>query len=193
MKQFFLLLPILAFSSCCFFNAAKQPLVDIHSVDVHGVTDVHVSGNIILNITQTAESKLEIKASDTVLAQLSVEAQGSKLEIKDKYKPVHDPVIVTLAIPELQSIGASGAIKGQIDNIKTPTFTLMGSGSIDVALSGATDHLNISVSGSIQIDATSLLSNSIDAQGAGSGRIMYQGNPIIKKSLSESIHLIKEI
>jgi hypothetical protein len=187
MKKIVLLTPLLVLSSCSFFHETKE-----QSVNLSSVTDVYVSGNILLKITHASESKLEVQASDAVLAELSIETQGSKLEIKDKYKPTHDPVVVTLSIPELHQVHVSGAIKGQINRINTDVFSLMGSGVINLKLSGQTNMFNVSASGSIKIDASNLISDAIDAHGSGTGHILYKGNPVIKKSLSGSAQLIQK-
>jgi hypothetical protein len=126
----------------------RRNLSNYNGVDLRCAADV--------SFEQAPEFKLEVSAQQNILDILITELQNNKLVVRfknDKRVKKHEPIIVKVTGPDLNSLRISG------------------SGNIQTLNDITTQGLDLDVSGSGNIRMGSLTATAIDANISGSGNI----------------------
>lgn len=168
--------------------------------------DVEVSGNAKLNVQQGDMETLTITADDNLLQYLTSDVQNGKLTLGTKFVSMLPtaPIVYSLSVKHLNTLGVSGSVIVDAKNIHTDSLTVAVSGSGDISLSGEADAQKIAISGSADYKAdgfktkdTSVsvagsgkaviaASNRLDVEISGSGDVKYLGSPQVTKSIAGS-------
>ncbi|MCU7497318.1 MAG: DUF2807 domain-containing protein [Ignavibacteria bacterium] len=105
-----LLVPVL-FLACSLLCAQE-----IRKFDFKNFNRVEASSGMHVQITQSGNYSVEVKASDRDLKQLLVEQHGNKLEFKLKgwFHHLNDEIYIKITMPKLNYISLSGGSMGNI-------------------------------------------------------------------------------
>jgi hypothetical protein len=143
-----------------------------------------------------AKQGFTLDADENLLPLIKTEVKNNSLHIytEGNLQPSKE-IRILAGIPKLSEFLVQGSVQGEIRSIDSSAFILDVKGSSKLNLSGKTAELKINISGSSNIDASSLLAekakvriygsgdihvyttNTLDAQINGSGTIKYTGNP----------------
>jgi hypothetical protein len=161
-------------------------------------------GGYEIQITCGAPQSVAIETDENLLSSIKTEVSGNELRIYTKKNlfPT-DGIRIVISVPHLTDFTVDGSSKGDIKNIKADSFHFTGNGSSHVNLSGVADKLKITINGSGDINADSLMAqeakvriegsgdirchaiNSLDVHIDGSGSVKYIGEP---KHIDQSIN-----
>jgi hypothetical protein len=121
---------------------------------------VALSGSMDLLVRQGATQVVEISADDNLLPLLETEVSGSgadaRLQVRWKKGvsiSTRTPTRVTVTVPRLTSLVASGSGDMRMERFETPALSVRVSGSSDTRFEQLfTESLDISISGSGDVD-----------------------------------------
>lgn len=141
--------------------------------------EMKAKGEIIL--TQDSEYSVRVEAEDSILKQLAVKEQGSKLQIgQQRNIPFiwgrrlknSEPIKYYISVKDLEEINTSGSGEVRAENLSLEKLTINSSGSSQVQLSGLkVNKLTIKASGSFKGQASGSASKQeISISGAGDYR-----------------------
>jgi hypothetical protein len=158
---------------------------------------VELAGSNVVTIRVGPPQTVVVHADDNLLPLVTTEVSGGSLVIGTTGSvATRSPMSVDVTVPSLESLTLSGSGIVAVEGIGADRFvvTLPGSGvlratgqarRLDVSLGGSGDaqleqlvarevHAAVDGSGRIAVHAT----NTLDASVAGSGAIMYIGDPV---------------
>lgn len=106
--------------------------------------------------------KLDVSVEDGVL---TFEDHSGKGLFGSRKRSYH----VTISMPSINKLAASGAVEANISGFTEGDFDLAVSGAGEVTLSGACDNLNIGISGAAEVDAKGFhcMTAKVGVSGAG--------------------------
>ena len=154
-----------------------------------GFTDVSVGGTAELTVAEGDEFSVMVTTDSGLQKYITTRVENSELVIEQEYAVLGSAprVQVTVTLPELTALAASGSATASVASLRAESFSLSASGassvdvnaftselamtasgSADVNHRGTTDTASISISGSADVDATDLtaLTASLDASGS---------------------------
>ncbi|MGA2174812.1 MAG: head GIN domain-containing protein [Verrucomicrobiota bacterium] len=157
-------------------------------IDLTGSPDVEVAVGPATSVAVTAD--------DNILPVIETTVEGDTLKIgsKQSYNTSHG-VNVKITVPELNGVSVSGSGDIHVTGLKAGDMEATVTGSGDVTLKGAADHLRAQITGSGDLqagdlaakdvrvnvtgsgDATVRATEQLEATVTGSGDVHYYGNP----------------
>ena len=177
----------------------KRDVGSFHGVDVGGIFQVEILAQ--------KDFSVEIEADDNLLRLIKTEVNDGVLNISSESSiKSKNTIRVRISAPDIDSIGASGASKVSVTDLKTSDLKLDASGDSKVTLAGEAGNLSVELSGASGLEAEGLEAEtvSVDASGAscasvnvleqleakaaGASKIIYSGSPkkVEKKSSGAS-------
>ncbi len=168
------------------------------SRDVSGFTKIDLSGAGELTIEQNGTEALTIEADDNLMPKLTSEVVDGTLRLGEKANlnlRLSKPVKYRVSMKELSGLTISGSGKVTAAKITTSRLAVDISGSGTVTVAGTADGQQLAISGSGNYQAKDLqtktasarisgsgdaavtVSESLDIQLSGSGKVTYYGNP----------------
>ena len=177
------------------------------SRDVSGFDEVVVlgSGSVVVDVTGT--ESLTITADDNLMAVLTSEVKGTKLELGvDSVKSISpsEGIEYQITATDLTAVSILGSADFVVTGVDTPSFDVLIAGSGDVQLAGAADGLNVEIAGSGGFAGEDLISaggsitiagsgsavvnvtDELDVSIGGSGDVKYIGQPVVNSSIGGS-------
>lgn len=172
-----------------------------------------LSGSMDLVLRQGAVQSVQVQADDNLLPLLEtvVESTGNGATLLVRWKKgqslhTRSKVLVTVVVPKLSAVAASGSGDIRVEAFNTPALKLslsgsgdarlqgltteeLGlsiSGSSDVVASGSATRLKISIAGSGDVRMADLKSDEVTVNIAGSGDVSYTGNAAVKSRVAGS-------
>ncbi len=191
-----------------------------HSIIVAGNVDIDLSQNPVQSVSMrtTRPEWFEVEVRDSILY---ISCKETK-RIPDVDFTIAVPAvrsIISSGACSVEGVGVwhvtnlyiqtSGA--SEIDlNLHAETLTLQSSGASDTEFRGTADHLKINLSGAGEVDAFGLqartasvvcsgagevevsVSDDLAAQASGASKIAYRGNPVLSKSITGGMSVIRQ-
>jgi Putative auto-transporter adhesin, head GIN domain len=164
--------------------------------DLSGFKAVEVGGVFKVEITAQKDFSVEVEADDNLLPLIRTEVRGGILTIEsEKRINSHNPILVRISAPDIESLESSGAPNVSINNIKNSAFAVNSSGASKVTVEGESSKLTVDVSGASNINADNLkagdanieasgashvyvnVSGELRSDGSGASKIVYSGTP----------------
>ncbi len=191
-----------------------------HSIIVSGNADIDLSQNPVQSVSmQTTRPDLyEVEVRDGVL-YISCKEHKHPLDVDFTIAVPEMRSIISSGACSIDGVGvwnvddlyiqASGA--SDIDlHVNAKTLNLQSSGASESEFKGTTDHLQINISGAGEVDAFGLqartanvvcsgagnvevsVSEDLAAQASGASKIEYRGNPVLSKSITGGMSVIRK-
>lgn len=166
------------------------------SRDVKEFTRIKSSGSFDVFVTVGDKQSVEITFDDNLIEHVLTKVRGKTLKIysEESFNSRHN-CRVEITVTSIESVKLSGSGDVEVFNLNQDYFEYSVSGSGDMRAEGKVKDLEITVSGSGDIDTRDLIaedamvtvsgsgdvkvfaSQSLDAYVAGSGDISYYGDP----------------
>jgi hypothetical protein len=168
------------------------------SRNVSGFTKIDLSGAGEVTIDQNGTEALTIEAEDNLMSKVTSEVVDGTLRLGEKSNltiNVTKPVKYQVSVKDLSGLMISGSGTVTTAKITAPRLAVDISGSGKVTVGGTVENQDLAISGSgdyqakdlqtkittVKIagsgDATVTVSDSLDIQMSGSGKLTYYGNP----------------
>jgi len=205
-KTLLLLVSIFIFSGCHYQihdaisgsgvrQKQKREVASFTSIATEGAFDIDV-------VCQKPQS-IEVEADDNLLPMITTEVSNHVPHIRSNQSySVNDPIKITISLPNLEGISASGAGKLAVDGIKNEKFEIDANGATVIRVAGETKLIDIDTNGAGKIDAHKLRAarGVVEAKGvarvdvnvteqlevtvSGPSHVTYQGDPVLNKTVN---------
>jgi hypothetical protein len=171
--------------------------------DVGSFNSISTEGAFDLEIVCQKPQSLEIEGDDNVLPLVSTEVSNNVLHIKSlRGYSVSKPVKLSISVPDLEGISASGAGKIEVSGIKNEKFVIDASGAPAIKATGETKVLNVDTSGAGKIDTHKLraarvvveskgvskvevyAAEQLDVTVSGPSNVIYEGDAVVNKTVN---------
>ncbi|MDH3425779.1 MAG: DUF2807 domain-containing protein [Acidimicrobiia bacterium] len=177
------------------------------SRDVSGFDEVVVlgSGDVFIDVTGT--DSLTISADDNLMAVLTSDVNGSKLELGVEPNTPISPsqeIEYQITVADLSAVTILGSADFVVSDVDTPSFDVLIAGSGDVQVTGTTESLDVEIDGAGEFAGEGLVAargsvsiagsgsvvvnvtEDLDVSIAGTGDVKYIGDPTVKSSIAGS-------
>ena len=215
--KFLLLLPLILLAGCA---QKKQKAPASTRYDLIGIDSISLEGYGMAHIKQGDPESLTINTTPEGLHHITISKEGTSLSIKvdtETMPKPHPDITFNVTTKMLTSLAMQGALDFDlalshakkinltahgsvhgIINVEAEALELQASGATDVTIKGTVPLQFITIFGSVEYDAQSLMSETcrLDAQGAttckmhctkkiegvvsGSSSLYYKGSPTIQ-------------
>jgi len=171
--------------------------------DVGSFNSISTEGAFDLEIVCQKPQSLEIEGDDNVLPLVSTEVSNNVLHIKSlRGYSVSKPVKLSISVPDLEGISASGAGKIEVSGIRNEKFVIDASGAPAIKAAGETKVLNVDTSGAGKIDTHKLraarvvveskgvskvevyAAEQLDVTVSGPSNVIYEGDAVVNKTVN---------
>jgi hypothetical protein len=199
MKMMFmpvLCLGLLNFGGCNFNAIHGSGTAKTESRTVASFSKIHLSGSPDVEIAVGPAQSVAVTADDNIVPIIEARVEGDTLKIdaKQSYNTSLG-VKVKITVPTLDGVSVSGSGNIHATGLKAEDMDASVTGSGDVTLKGAVDHLRAKITGSGELQAGDLTAKSahvtvtgsgdatvhateeLEASVTGSGDVRYSGNP----------------
>jgi hypothetical protein len=176
-------------------------VTDFTKLDLHGLSTVH--------LTQGTTTSVIVKGRQTDLDRTKFSVENNRFSYTRQ--PLNDfcffcnsreNLDITITMPTLESIEASGIVNVDAHSFTSSNLTLTASGISNITISGTTDSLKIDASGLSKVNGLNLLaqdavveasgnsqiqvtaSSSLSADASGLSKILYSGNSKVTSHIS---------
>ena len=206
MKNLILLLMLIVLTSGCHFginhNVIGSGTRQIQKRDVPAFSSISTEGAFDIQVVCQKPQSLEIEADDNILPLISTDVSNKVLHIRSlRGYSNREPIMVKIAVENLDGVSASGAGKIDVSGVKNDKFEIDISGAPTVRVSGDTKVVNIDASGAGKVDAHKLHASraTVDSKGvshvevyageelnvtiAGPSHVTYDGDPVVNKTV----------
>jgi hypothetical protein len=170
---------------------------------VASFSSISTDGAFQIEVVAQKPMALEVEGDDNILPLIDTEVTNSVLHIKPRQNySVSEPIILRIAVPNLEGIAANGAGKIDISGLNNEKFEIDLNGAPSIKLAGETKLLDIDTNGAAKIDANKLhatravveskgvskvevyASEQLDATVSGPSSVIYTGNPVVNKTVN---------
>jgi hypothetical protein len=177
--------------------------------EVHGVSAISFTGVGRVVVEQGTTESLTVTADDNILPLLETQVNDGTLVIGVKSNNIFNtgfnprtPIEFKVVVKELTRIALIGAGDANVRKLKTDKLDVSITGVGNLTISGSTDHLNVTLSGTGTFqgedfaaksanvtcsgtgNAVVKVSEKLDANVSGVGSIEYIGNPQVTEKVS---------
>jgi hypothetical protein len=177
--------------------------------EIHGISAISFTGLGSVVVEQGTTESLTVTADDNVLPLLETHVEDGTLVIGVKSNNIFNtgfnprtPIEFKIVVKELTRIALTGAGNADLTKLKSEKLDVNMTGVGNLTLSGSTDHLNVTLSGTGNFqgedfaaktanvkcsgvgNAVVKVSEKLDAHVTGVGSIEYIGNPQVTKKVS---------
>ena len=206
MKRVLLLIVLISLVSGCHrihSGIAGSGKLQKQKRDVGSFNSISTEGAFDLEIVCQKPQSLEIEGDDNVLPLVSTEVSNNVLHIKSlRGYSVSKPVKLSISVPDLEGISASGAGKIEVSGIKNEKFVIDASGAPTIKAAGETKVLNVDASGAGKIDTHKLraarvvvesrgvskvevyAAEQLDVTVSGPSNVIYEGDAVVNKTVN---------
>lgn len=153
----------------------------VEAVEVREFADfdrVDVSGGVFetVDIYVCQCNKVRVTGDENLLAYVNTEVDGGTLEIDTIANFDTDvPLVVEVYTSSLEHVNVNGSSNIRIIDLSGGRLTVNTSGSSDIKLKGALEHLLFSISGSSDVDIVELKSKRLEVETSGSSDLNLRG------------------
>ena len=166
-------------------------------------TSISTEGAFHLEVVAQKPVALEIEADDNILPLVSTEVSNNVLHIKPSQTySVSEPVIIRIAMPNLEGIKANGAGKIDVAGLNNEKFEIDVNGAPAIKISGETKLVDIDTNGAAKIDTSKLraaravveskgvsrvevhAADQLDVTVSGPSSVIYSGDPVVNKTVN---------
>ncbi len=150
-----------------------------------GFTAVSVSGAYELELRQGSPASIELEGDDNLMSHYRTEVREGTLhlETEGRVRPKIGPK-AWITVPKLTRLDISGAVKGQITELKGEALRIDISGVVELTVSGAITDLQVDVSGASKLRAESLVAQNVKLNASGAGHYDVQAIQTLDVSVS---------
>lgn len=171
--------------------------------DVAAFTSISTDGAFHIEVAAQQPPSLEIEADDNVLPLILTDVSNNVLQLKSRQGiSVSQPVIIRIAVQNLEGFSANGAGKIDVAGLKNDKFELDVNGAPNVRVSGETKLVEIDTNGAANIDTDKLRAQRavVDSRGvsqvevraveqldvtvSGPSNVVYSGDPVVNKTIN---------
>lgn len=171
--------------------------------EVEAFTSVTTEGAFHIEVVAQRPVALEIEADDNILPLVQTDVSNGVLHIKPKQSySVREPIIIRIAVPNLDGINSNGAGKIDVAGLNNEKFEIDLNGATSVRVSGETKLVDIEANGACKLDATKLRSaravvnsngvsrvelhaaDQLDVTVSGPSSVVYSGDPVVNKTVN---------
>lgn len=153
----------------CLFLASVVMGADTRKFDINNFSEVEVGWGMHVQISQSGQYSVEVKAEDKDFKYLKVEKKGNALKVyidKRNYNKQGE-VYITLTMPSLSAVTLSGGAEGKIDmNEPDEQFTAELSGGAQLKGDLECSDIRMDLSGGSQVTLNGKAGN-LSADGSG--------------------------
>jgi hypothetical protein len=159
---------------------------------VSGFDRIRFRGSGRLIVDQTGVESLTVEAEDNIVPLLRSDVENGVLILG--LRPgtrivAHRPIVFRLTVKQLTGIEASGSGSTEVSRLDTAQFVFEGSGSGKARLSGRAGTQEVSLSGSGEYDAESVVSRTVDVRVSGSGDVLVNATESLDVEVSGSAEI----
>jgi hypothetical protein len=191
--------------ACSFLGERGSGTMAIEARDVSGFAEIELNGSGTVLVSVTGTESLKVEAEDNILPLLTSEVRDGRLVLgaKESISPTRD-IVYTVTVINLEAVAVSGSGSVVAVDVVTNGFEVDINGSGIVTPEGASEHLDLSISGSGEFEGEGFVSAtgtvSVSGSGdavvdvtddltvdvSGSGTVRYIGDPAVSTSISGS-------
>jgi putative autotransporter adhesin-like protein len=206
-KKFVLLLVLLAMGTACHIGrhsgVAGSGKRQREKRDVKAFTSISTEGAFDIQVVCQKQLSVEVEGDDNILPLVSTEVSNNVLHVRNvRGYSVSEPIVLRIAVPDLEGISSSGAGTIDIASVKNEKFVIDVNGAPTVKASGETKELTIDANGAGKIDAHRLrgarvqveskgvstvevyASEQLDVTVSGPSHVIYQGNAVVHQTVN---------
>lgn len=207
MKKLILLILLTAFAVGCHHGILNQVKGSGNRQkqkrEVATFTSVSTEGAFHIEVAAQQQASVEIEADDNLLPLILTDVSNNVLQLKSKQSfSASQPIIIRIAVPNLEGLSANGAGKIDVTGLKNDKFELEVNGAPSVNISGETKLVEIDTSGAANIDTGKLRAQRavVDSKGvsqvevratehldvtvSGPSNVVYSGDPVVNKTIN---------
>ena len=157
--------------------------------EVSAFKQIHVQGAARLSVDVGDKQAVTVETDDNVLPLIETRVEDESLVIRPLPDHTFDsklPVTVTVTVPALEALRVSGAVDAQARGVTAQRFVLVISGSGNVRVAGKADAVDVTISGSGNVDAHELVADTARVAISGSGQIKVHAEQTLEAQISGS-------
>ena len=186
-----ILFAVLLFSSCSKDRVSANGDVITQSRELSGFNSIQSSGANPVYIKYGPEFKVEVKGSSNLMAYYKTEVRGNTLHAGFKRANVEkDDIRLYLTLPYLKDINLSGSgnteISGNFPVQESLEVRVSGSANVKAEDSFSSRNIQVSISGSGDVDLSRVSAESADVKISGSGDVRLAVSDYLKVGISGS-------
>jgi len=171
--------------------------------EVPSFTSLAMEGAFDIDVVCQKPQSVEVEGDDNLLPLITTEVANNVLHIRsNRSYSGSDPIKITISLPNLEGISASGAGKIEITGIKNEKFEVDANGATTIRLAGETKLIDIDTNGAGKVDAHKLRAarGVVEAKGiarvdvnvteqlevtvSGPSHVTYEGDPVLTKTVN---------
>ena len=172
--------------------------------DLQAFKSIETNGAFEIQVTCQQPASFEIEGDDNILPLVKTEVRNGVLRIYNHGSYTATRAIsVRMSLPDLETIGSTGAADIHVTNVKNARLTISWQGAGRIEAAGETKFVSISSTGAGKIDTNRLsaerakvsvtgaaqvdvyTSQQLDVTVSGVGQVTYSGNPgVVNKSVT---------
>ncbi|MEP6742217.1 MAG: head GIN domain-containing protein [bacterium] len=205
-RRTFLLLALVFLFGGCHFHMHDQikgsAVRQKQKREVASFTSIATEGAFDIDVICQKPQSVEVEADDNLLPLITTDVSNNVLHIKSNRSfSINDPIKVTISVPNLEGISASGAGKIDVRGLKNDKFEIDANGATTMKVAGETKLIDIDTNGAGKIDAHKLRAarGVVEAKGvarvdvnvaeqlevtvSGPSHVTYEGDPVVRKTV----------
>ena len=138
---------------------------------VGSFSGVELEGTADMRVVVGSQTAVTVRGDDNIVKIVDTAVRGATLVISEQNRSFTTkvPLTVTVATPALNTSTLAGTGTMRIEGIRSSGFTASFGGTGKLELSGRTDHLVLTLSGTGAADAAGLTARSVNVVVAGTG------------------------
>jgi hypothetical protein len=171
--------------------------------EVASFTSISTNGAFHIEVVAQKPLALEIEADDNILPLVNMEVSNNVLHIKPSQSySVSEPIIIRIAVPNLEGISSNGAGKIDVAGLNNEKFEIDLNGATAIRVSGETKLVDIDTNGAGKIDTSKLhaaravveskgvsrvevhAADQLDVTVSGPSSVVYSGDPVVNKTVN---------
>jgi len=170
--------------------------------EVQPFNSISTEGAYTINVVCQKDQTLEIEGDDNILPLISTDVSNNVLHIKSSQNySASEPIVLRVALPNLQALSVSGAGTIEIAGLKGEKFVIDSNGAPQIKASGTSKEVYINTNGAGKIDTHNLhasrgtveskgvsrvdvdVADQLDVTISGPSTVTYEGAPTINKTI----------
>lgn len=147
--------------------------------------EIIVVGDFVLDVTASGGPALTISGDDNIVPLVETRVSEGKLEVRTerKVRP-RLPLKLTVAVPRLSVVRATGAVRGEVRGLHGESFSLDGSGALSLSITGQIRQLKIKCRGAARVQASELQAEDTVINLAGTGHVEVQPSGLLDVTIA---------
>jgi hypothetical protein len=146
---------------------------------------IKASGNLTVKVMANQPQSVAVATDDNLQAYILTTVSGHtlKVSIKPDYKlSSTQPIQLAISAPKLKKVTTAGAVKLNVSGVESQKFSLYSQGTSTINASGKVTELTIGLTGTGQVDTSSLLADQVAVDVNGTGKaIVYASRKLVIK------------